>query len=97
MITDWIFHPFSHLSKAHHAAQAGMQHEAHSVNDGMTKRLIFLKIENAESRALSDMFSVNARRIPQFMIDIDIHDLRLSDLKELPGDTGWGTVPTPVF
>jgi hypothetical protein len=74
-----------------------MQHEAHSVNDGMTQRLIFLKIGNAESGALSDMFSINAKRIPQFMIDIDIHNLQLFDLQELPGDTGWGTVPTPVF
>jgi hypothetical protein len=97
MITDWIFHPFSHLSEAHHGTHAGMQHEAHSVNDGITRRLIFLKIGNAESGALSDMFSINAKRIPQFMIDIDIHNLQLLDLKELPGETGWGTVPTPVF
>jgi hypothetical protein len=97
MITDWILHPFSHLSEAHHGMQAGMQHEAHSVNDGMTQRLIFLKIGNAESGSSGDVFSINARRIPQFMIDIDIHELRLFDLKELPGETGWGTVPTPVF
>ncbi|MBI4688176.1 MAG: hypothetical protein HY756_10445 [Nitrospirae bacterium] len=68
--------------------QADMQHEAHSVNDGMTQRLIFLKIGNAESGSSGDMFSINARRIPQFMIDIDIHDLRLFDLKELPAETG---------
>ncbi|MDO9289608.1 MAG: hypothetical protein Q7T83_12575 [Thermodesulfovibrionales bacterium] len=49
------------------------------------------------SGGLSDMFSINARRIPRFMIDIDIHSLQLFDLKELPSDTGWGTVPTPVF
>lgn len=36
------------------------------------------------SRGLSDMFSINARRIPQFMIDIDIHNLQLFDLKGLP-------------
>ncbi|MBI5741336.1 MAG: isoprenylcysteine carboxylmethyltransferase family protein [Nitrospirae bacterium] len=97
MITDWIFHPFSHLSETHQGMHAGMQHEAHSVNGGMTRRLIFLKIGNAESGVLSDMFSINARRIPQFMIDIDVHELQLIDLKELPGETGWGTVPTPVF
>jgi hypothetical protein len=63
----------------------------------MTRRLIFLKIGNVDSGKSSDVFSINAGRIPQFMIDIDIHDLRLSDLKELPVVTGWGTVPTPVF
>ena len=97
MITDWIVHPFSHLSEAHHVSHTGMQHEAHSVSDGITRRLIFLEIENAESGTLSSFFSINARRIPQFMIDIDLHDLRLFDVKELPVETGWGTVPTPVF
>jgi len=97
MIFDWIFHPFSHLSEAYHGTHEGMQHEAHSGNSGVMRRLVFLKIENAKSGGLSDMFSINARRIPRFMIDIDIHSLQLFDLKELPSDTGWGTVPTPVF
>jgi hypothetical protein len=55
------------------------------------------QVENAKSGKLSDMFSINAMRTPQFMIDIDIQNLQLSDLKKLPRDTGWGTVPTPVF
>jgi hypothetical protein len=97
MITDWIFHPFRHLSEGHHAMHAGMRHEAHSVNDGIRRRLIFLKIGNAESGTVSSVFSIKARRIPQFMIDIDIHDLRLFDVNDLPVETGWGTVPTPVF
>ncbi|RJQ53328.1 MAG: isoprenylcysteine carboxylmethyltransferase family protein [Nitrospiraceae bacterium] len=97
MITDWVLHPFSHLSEAHQGMHAGMQHDAHSAGVSMTKRLIFLKIGNAESGSSGDMFSINARRIPQFMIDIGIHDLRVIDLKELPVETGWGTVPTPVF
>jgi protein-S-isoprenylcysteine O-methyltransferase Ste14 len=97
MITDWIFHPFRHLSEGHHAMHAGMRHKAHSVNDGIRRRLIFLKIGNAERATVSNVFSINARRIPQFMIDIDIHNLRLFDVKDLPAETGWGTVPTPVF
>jgi hypothetical protein len=97
MITDWIFHPFSHLSEAHHGTHAGMQHEAHSGNGGVSKRLIFLKIENVKGERYNDVFSINVRRIPQFMVDMDIHNMRLFDLKELPGDTGWGSVPTPVF
>jgi hypothetical protein len=97
MITDWIFHPFSRLSEAHHGAHAGMQHETHSGNGGVMSRLIFLKIENAKSGEVSDMFSINAKRIPQFMVDMDTHNMQLFDLKELPGDTGWGSVTTPVF
>jgi len=97
MITDWIFHPFSHLSEAHHGTHSGMQHEAHSGNGGVSKRLIFLKIENVKGERYNDVFSINVRRIPQFMVDMDIHNMQLFDLKELPGDTGWGSVPTPVF
>lgn len=97
MITDWIFHPFRHLSEGHHAMHAGMRHEADSISNGIRRRLIFLKIGNAGSGAVSSVFSINARRIPLFMMDIDIHDLRLFDFKELPVETGWGTVPTPVF
>jgi hypothetical protein len=44
-----------------------------------------------------DLFSINARRIPKFMMDVEIHNLSLLDLKDLPQDTGWGKVPTPVF
>ena len=76
---------------------AGMQHEAHSGNGGVPKRLIFLKIENVKGERYNDVFSINARRIPQFMVDMDIHNMQLFDLKELPGDTGWGSVPKPVF
>jgi hypothetical protein len=31
------------------------------------------------------------------MMDVEIHNLSLLDLKDLPQDTGWGKVPTPVF
>jgi protein-S-isoprenylcysteine O-methyltransferase Ste14 len=98
MITDWIIHPFSHLSEAHSGTMHnGVQHDAHSGDAAVMKRLIFLKIDNADSGKLGDVFGINVNRIPQFMIDIDIHTLKISELKELPHDTGWGTVPTPVF
>jgi hypothetical protein len=97
MITDWIIHPFSHLSEAHSGMHSDMQHGMHSNDFASMKRLIFLKIENAEGGKADDPFGINVRRLPKFMIDIDIHSLRVSEIKELPDDTGWGTVPTPVF
>jgi hypothetical protein len=97
MIMDWIFHPFSHLSEAHYGILGGMQHDVHSANIEVAKKLIFIKIENARSSSVSDMFSINARRIPQFIVDIDVHNLQISNLRDRPSDTGWGTVPTPVF
>jgi hypothetical protein len=45
----------------------------------------------------TDLFSINALRVPQFMIDVDVHNLRIIGAKELCHDSGWGTVPTPVF
>jgi hypothetical protein len=31
------------------------------------------------------------------MLDVEIHSMTVLDFRELPQDTGWGTVPTPVF
>jgi protein-S-isoprenylcysteine O-methyltransferase Ste14 len=97
MITDWIFHPFRHLTEGHHAMHGAAGHAGHDMSMGMVRRLIFLKIENAPGDRPSDLLSINARRVPQFMLDVEIHGLTLLALKDLPKDTGWGTVPTPVF
>jgi protein-S-isoprenylcysteine O-methyltransferase Ste14 len=100
MITDWIFHPFRHLREGHHAMHDGM-HAQHHVNTvmegGVVRRLIFLSIEEVEVKAPSDSFSINALRVPQFMVDVDVHTMRLLEVKDLPHGSGWGTVPTPVF
>jgi len=94
MITDWIFHPFRHLEEGHHAMHAHM-HRAEG--NGIVRRLIFLKIDNAKGKKPYNVFSINAVRIPRFVADVDIHNLRVLDLKELSQETGWGKVPTPVF
>lgn len=96
MITDWIFHPFRHLTKGHHSANDMSGHSAHTTGD-IVRRLIFLRIENVPIAAPSDLFSINARRVPVIMLDIEIHTLSVLDFKEVPQDTGWGAVPTPVF
>jgi protein-S-isoprenylcysteine O-methyltransferase Ste14 len=99
MITDWIFHPFRHLREGHHAVH-GM-HMEHGANEGMEggvmRRLIFLSIEDTDVKKPADLFSINALRVPQFMVDVDVHNMRLVEIKDLPHGSGWGTVPTPVF
>jgi hypothetical protein len=97
MITDWIFHPFSHLTEGHHGMHAASGHAGHAANSGMTRRLIFLKIEGIAMDKPYDLLAINAKRTPQFMLDVDVHGLTLLELKDLSKDTGWGTVPTPVF
>jgi len=98
MITDWIFHPFRHLREGHHAMHTGGEHQAQGAQSpGVVRRLVFIKIKDVDVRGPSDVFSMNAKRVPSFMADIDIHEPRILDIKDLPEDTGWGTVPTPVF
>ena len=89
MITDWVFHPFRHLREGHHAMPGGM-HMQHQRNAGMQddaiKRLIFLSLEDVEVKKPADLFSINALRVPQFMVDVDVHTLGLLDIK---GAESW--------
>jgi hypothetical protein len=100
MITDWIFHPFRHLREGHHAMHGNM-HLQHQTGSGSSndviRRLIFLSIEEVGVKKPADLFSINALRVPQFMVDVDVHNMRIIEIKELPHGSGWGTVPTPVF
>jgi len=97
MITDWIFHPFRHLTEGHHSHHEMPGHSAHNMTDGVVRRLLFLRIENVPVDRPSDLLSINARRVPVIMVDVEIHNMTVLDFRELPQNTSWGTVPTPVF
>ena len=100
MISDWVFHPFAHLREGHHAMHSGMnmQHQSTvAMGDGINRRLIFLSIEDVQVKEPSDLFAINALRVPQFMVDVEVHNMKLLDVKDLQHGSGWGTVPTPVF
>lgn len=104
MISDWVFHPFRHLREGHHAMHAGAHEDMHAqhhgdavMEGGTVRRLIFISIEGVEARSPSDLFSINALRVPQFMADMDVHTAQLLEIKDLPHGSGWGTVPTPMF
>jgi protein-S-isoprenylcysteine O-methyltransferase Ste14 len=97
MITDWIFHPFRHLTEGHHAMHGAAGQSGHDTHGGMVRRLVFLEIRDVPAHGSRDLFAINARRVPRFMLDVEIHGLTLLDLRDLPDSTGWGTVPTPVF
>ena len=92
MILDWVFHPFGHLRGGHHHGPAGAGTPA-----GATRRLIFLSIEGIEVAAPADLFAIRALRVPAFLADVDVHGLRVLEIRDLPHGSGWGTVPTPVF
>jgi protein-S-isoprenylcysteine O-methyltransferase Ste14 len=97
MFADWIIHPFSHLKGGHHMMHGAEGHAGHSMTMGVERRLVFLKVDNVTVNRPYDVFSLSAGRTPEFMVDMDIHTLSIHDLKELPQNTGWGKVPTPIF
>lgn len=101
MITAWILHPFSHLREGHHAVHHGTGNGVRppaAEDGGVIRRLIFLRIDHEPAKADSfSCFDLNVTRTPVFLADVDVHNLRLLDIRDLPRPTGWGYVPTPTF
>jgi protein-S-isoprenylcysteine O-methyltransferase Ste14 len=97
MITDWIFNPFGHLRGGHHAMHGEMHNDHAGLENSFVRRLIFLSIEDVPVKSTADLFSINALRVPQFMVDVEVHSLQLLEVKDLPHGSGWGSVPTPMF
>jgi protein-S-isoprenylcysteine O-methyltransferase Ste14 len=95
--TDWVFHPFGHLGGSQHSVFDSAHHSEHTMAAGSVRRLIFLKVSNVVVAKRSDVFAVNAVRTPDFMIDLDVHNLNILNCKNLPVETAWGKVPTPAF
>jgi hypothetical protein len=97
MISDWIFHPFGHLEGGHFAMH-GANGPMAGGEGSMVRRLIFLRVDVPTGQPdPSALFAINARRSPLFLADVDMHTLAVHTVRDLPGDTGWGRVPTPGF
>ncbi len=80
----------------HQGAENGIENRGNGI--GMVRRIIFLRVETASGRAnRADLFGVNVRRSPVFVAGVDIHNLVLRDVRDLPPGTCWGRVPTPIF
>jgi protein-S-isoprenylcysteine O-methyltransferase Ste14 len=95
---DWVLHPFSHLTGHHHSANMETpDHAPYGTETGVVRRLIFLNVSDGVISQPSDFFSINAKRVPQFMVDVDVHNLKLLQGKDLSTETGWGKLPTPMF
>lgn len=97
MISDWILHPFRHLEDGHAAMHHGMG-VGQGAPNGMNRRLIFLRVDAAAGQdEPAALFGINLRRSPLFMADVEMHTLAVQEIHDLPVETGWGRVPTPVF
>ena len=77
----------------HSASGAG----AHPMVGGMDRRLVFVEVSGTAGQTPFDVFGIGVERSPQFLLDVDIHTLAIQDLKDLPRETAWAHVPTPVF
>jgi protein-S-isoprenylcysteine O-methyltransferase Ste14 len=100
MMADWIFHPFRHLEGGHMMMHNDMRGASatSAAPGGIVRRLIFLRIDSPGSSSSREcVFGINTPRVPQFFIDVDIHNLVLLDIHSLGPGTGWGRVPTPMF
>jgi hypothetical protein len=61
------------------------------------RRLALLAIEDIVVQVPADLFAMNRRRVPQCILDVELHNMRLLEVKDLPHGSGWETVPTPRF
>ncbi len=96
MITDWILHPFGHLTEGH-VMHAPSGPAAHPMPGGMERRLVFVEVSGMAGQDPFDVFGIGVRLSPEFMLDVDIHTLAIQNLTDLPKETAWANVPTPVF
>jgi protein-S-isoprenylcysteine O-methyltransferase Ste14 len=102
MITEYIFHPFSHLTggHAHHVDMANMKHgpEMYALPQ-MKRRVIFIDV-SADNRELTtpfDDFDINVKRSPLFFVDVHLRTAEILQVRDTPTGSGWGSVPTPMF
>ena len=96
MITNWILHPFGHLTEGH-VMHSPSGPAAHPMPGGMERRLVFVQVSGMAGQKPFDFFGIGVERSPQFMMDVDIHTLAIQNLQDLPMETAWANVPTPVF
>jgi len=100
MITEYIFHPFAHLTEGH-ASHLGMQahHPGMHNSPAMKRRIIFIKVSAGHGELTSsfDDFDINIVQTPLFFADVHLHTGEILQIRDTPIGTGWGTVPTPMF
>jgi protein-S-isoprenylcysteine O-methyltransferase Ste14 len=101
MITEYILHPFAHLTEGHAHHHPGMQAHNPGMHDSpaMKRRIIFIEVSgnNQEITSPFDDFDINIVRAPLFFVDVHLHTEEILQVKDTPTGSGWGTVPTPMF
>ncbi len=100
MITEYILHPFSHLTEGH-AHHPGMEAHNPSMHNSpaMKRRIIFIEVSAGNQVLTSpfDDFDINIVRTPLFFVDVHLHTGEILQIRDTPTGSGWGSVPTPMF
>ena len=102
MITEYILHPFAHLTggHAHHMDMGNMKHgpEMYAL-PAMKRRVIFIDVSCGNNQLTSpfDDFDINVKRTPLCFVDVHLHTAEILQIKDTSAGSGWGTVPTPMF
>jgi protein-S-isoprenylcysteine O-methyltransferase Ste14 len=100
MITDYILHPFAHLTGGHAHHMENMKHgpEMYALST-MKRRIIFIDVSANGDKLKSpfDDFDINVQRTPLFFVDVHLHTAEILQVHDTPPGSGWGTVPTPMF
>ena len=100
MITEYIFHPFAHLTEghAHHPGTEAHNPGMHN-SPAMKRRIIFIEVSPRNGGLTSpfDDFNINITRTPLFFVDVHLHTGEILQIRDTPAGSGWGTVPTPMF
>ncbi|MGZ3512373.1 MAG: methyltransferase family protein [Thermodesulfobacteriota bacterium] len=100
MITEFILHPFGHLTGGHmgHAAMGAHDLSMHD-SPAMKRRVIFIEVseDHHEMTSPFDDFDINILRKPLFFADVHLHTGEILRIQDTPSGSGWGTVPTPMF
>ena len=102
MITEYILHPFAHLTggHSHHMDMANMKHGPEMyASPAMKRRVIFIDVssDNHELKSPLDDFDINIKHTPLFFVDVHLHTAEILQVRDTPTGSGWGTVPTPLF
>jgi protein-S-isoprenylcysteine O-methyltransferase Ste14 len=100
MITEYIFHPFAHLTGGHSHHAEMQTHGSNMYNSPvMKRRIIFVELSanNGDLKSPFDDFDINIKRTPIFFADVHIHTGEILQMQDTPTGSGWGTVPTPMF
>jgi len=100
MITEYILHPFGHLTRGHtHHTAIEAHHSSMHDSPAMKRRIIFIEVFANDGGITSpfDDFNINSIRTPLFFVDVHLHTGEILQVQDTPTGSGWGTVPTPMF